>query len=156
MPLNLRTLERSFDLYEYLKKQTDPKQYGGEVAIECPVCFKAQKLWVLVEDKPAKRRGQWICYYCDRGGSTITSLIRYVEGCNLISAIHVLREGSTHTDLTLTRPLRDIVEQALAGLETRKRLWDDTALTDMPLPESFQPVRVGQKAPAYLRERGRS
>lgn len=134
----MRALIRLFDVRAYLKVyDPDGKDYGGEVAVRCPVCEREGKLWVLCTDKETKKAGHWICYYCDQGGNDVVSLVRRLEDCSLFDALEILishqEDGRQATDLHM------LIQDTLFGVEGAiEPHWDDTPIVPVPLPVEFR------------------
>lgn len=156
MKLNarMRALLRTFDLRAYLKKY-DPehKDYGGEIAVKCPKCDRDAKLWVLVQDKPNKKAGQYLCYYCgseEVGGKDIISLVRCIEDCSLFQALEIL---TAHQGDSQTFDLHMLIQDTLYGVEELEAKWDTTPIEPVPLPEEFRRVKDVSKYP-YFETRG--
>lgn len=141
------SIEKDFDARRYLER-FEYKEHGDNWSLECPVCGKKDKLWVLVGEKKDRPPGTWLCFYCDEAG-TAFDLIGRLEGENVLRTIDILKEFST--DEGDTSSLADVVERAFRGLPEPS---EPLAVDPCFLPESFTPVEVGKEAPSYLRERG--
>lgn len=136
MNLQLRRLEKRFDLARYLE-QFDGTMSGNNFVMTCPQCnWKHPTLYILTEDKlnlqgEMVKRGSWVCYYCidqDGGvgsGRTCLSLIEWLEDVEFTDAIKRLADGGTSADADFIGAL----EQAFAALVDQ----DDKA--DEPIPE---------------------
>lgn len=151
--LQLTRLEKKFDLKTYMEGYEHTK-VGDNYVLDCPVCEKAQKLYVLAKDKDASTpRGTWICYYCnddDAGGKgrTCLSLIEWLENVNFVAAARILAEGGASADADFIGNLEKLLE-TVDGEEE-----DDTEPPPtVKLPPGF--VRITEKNyPAYAAERG--
>lgn len=132
-----------FDLERYVAK-FNPKEYGDERAITCPICEKKEKLWVNVKKRIAT------CYYCE-DGYDVVGLVMLLEDCGLKQAATVLignaRERSTKS---LLKGVEGLVERAVEEYEP-----DDDEVPVMELPRGFVLYeRAYPRVPRYFRERG--
>lgn len=154
MPINLKALQRTFDLATYLKTH-DPgfKVYGPNFVVRDPKCGKDQKLWVLTQDKSdGTKAGAYICYYCNEGGATPLSLVKRIEDCDTFDAIAILVAHQKGT-----RPLTDLrmlVQDTLFGVGEIEATRDDTDITPVPLPDEFIRYTDVREPPAYFAKRG--
>jgi len=158
MNLNLRRLEKRFDLQTYIE-QYDFKMVGDNAVLHCPQCEKDEKLYVLMKEKRDQngdlvQRGTWICYFCNDteegggAGRTCLSLIEWLEDLDFVDAARRLAEGGTSSDADFV----GAIEKMMATLDE-----DDTEVaTPIPtiqLPREF--VRIDERHyPAYVAERG--
>lgn len=153
MPINLRAVQRAFDVVAYVKgKDPEHKDYGHNVAVRDPVCGKAQKLWVLSQDKADKRAraGSWVCYYCNEGGREPLALVKRMEDCNTFRALEIMTTLQKGGKLLVD--LRELVMNTLYGVEDLDDTWDTRPLPKVALPPEFK--TNGAASLPYFAERG--
>lgn len=155
MNLNLRKLEKRFDLKRYLEGY-EHRMSGNNAMLTCPHCEKSDKLYVLVEDKldtdgALVKRGSWVCYKCqDDGGSgrNCLSLIEWLEDVEFLEAVRRLAEGGTSGDADFL----NAIEKAMADLDS------DADQDAAPIPTIELPSDIvwidAFHYPAYVRSRG--
>lgn len=142
--MNVRQLERRFDVEQYLGKFS-PKSYGDERAVRCPMCDKAEKLWVNV-----KKRTSY-CYYCDDGYSLFNTIM-LLEDCGMVKAMEVIVSNARIVaGKTLLKGVQELVEEVQDDFEDD----DDELPPRMKLPKEFVSYNdVYPRVPRYFRERG--
>jgi hypothetical protein len=144
--MNVKQLERNFDLIAYLKT-ADPeaKEYGPNTAIRDPICGKHDKLWVLTVDKAnGTKAGAYVCYFCNEGGYRILDLIQRLEDCSRKQAFEVLL--SHQTGKTRNVSLRMLVKDLMGEP-------DEVVEKPMPvvaLPAEFIEYGTRRKAHPYF------
>jgi len=158
MNLNLRRLEKRFDLQTYIE-QYDFKMVGENAVMHCPQCERDDKLYVLMQDKRDERgetkpRGTWICYYCNDqeegggAGRTCLSLIEWLEDVEWLDAVRRLAEGGTSADADFIGAM----EKTLAELDDDEDK-DEAPVPTIQLPREF--IRIDERRyPPYVAERG--
>lgn len=147
--MNLRAMVKAFDLEGYLHKY-DPqaKIYEPNLAVRCPHCETDQKVWVLLQDKSdgTARRGAWLCYKCDESGADVRSLLQWLEQCTKLQAYQLIADGMD--DRSDRTRIREVVLDALDGLEGGAGTWQEEPLVRQDLPREFElldeyaPLRV--------------
>lgn len=158
MNLNLRRLEKRFDLQAYVE-QYEFKMVGDNAVMHCPQCERDEKLYVLMKDKLDREgevvpRGTWICYYCNDtegggAGRTCLSLIEWLEDVEFIDAARRLAEGGSSQDADFI----GAIEKTLAALDDGEVDAEDVAPPAIQLPREF--IRIDERRyPDYVRERG--
>lgn len=158
MNLNLRRLEKRFDLEAYLE-EFEPRDSGANWILTCPQCEKEEKLYVLMDDKVTRKgtmpRGSYICYYCadSEGGGTgrgILQLISYLEDVDFIDAAKVLAKYSSGKD----GDFADAVQEAFTMLynESDRTVTAEDDIPEVKLPRRFVPIDHDH-VPPYLLER---
>lgn len=139
-------LEAGFDVKAYLVTK-DAQETGDNWLLRCPECEQL-KLYVLVKEAGGRKPGTFICFKCDESGGPL-DLVRLLEGCDLFTAIGVLKEFSLRRD----RPddLRAAVERALAAVAPAEEAEEGEP---QPLPEDFIAIGKAGLIPKYFGERG--
>lgn len=151
--INLRAIDRAFDVERYvLSIQPDAQRSGANLIVTCPHCDK-QKLWVLTLDRDDVKAPAWQCFSgeCGDSGRTALSLVRRLEDLDTFAALEKIQKYQKGNEPLID--LRRLVEDRLSG---QVEAWsEDDSRVD--LPDEFIAVKPGQKwsdLPPYFRERG--
>src|ERR1700748_632844 len=156
MNLQLKRLERRFDLFRYLE-QYEYKTVGNNAVLTCPQCERDEKLYVLLDDKMEDgelvKRGTWICYYCNDhdGGSgrTCLSLIEWLEDLDWLEAIKRLGEGGSAGGVWFF----GAIEKLFRSFEKDAADEIETPIPEIKLPFGFRSVDEDHYPP-YVASRG--
>lgn len=142
--MDFRTALRRFDLETWVQK-FQPKKYGNERAVTCPVCEKREKLWISLTKRLAT------CYYCSEGYG-LFDLIMLLEDCGVKQAVEVVVANTKTISVgkDLPKAITKLVHRA--SLELAEEDQDPPV---MEMPEHFVSYEEAYpKIPKYFRERG--